>query len=89
ALLEQKVNPDHRIGHILVRNGHATAADITSFIETENPERLVYESVSASRVPHTILAEHLIIINAETLSILYVSTGGREQRARDTLEEYY
>lgn len=89
ALLEQKVNPDHKIGQVLVRNGHASSADITTFIEGENPDRLVYETVTQSRIEHEILAERAIIINAETGSVLYASTGGNERRARDLLSEYY
>lgn len=89
ALHEQKINPDTKIGAILVRNGHATNEDITAFIENENPERLVYETVSSTRIPHEILREHEIIVNAETRDVIYCSTGGTERNARSIVELYY
>ena len=89
ALFEQKINPDTKIGQILVRNGHATNEDITAFIENENPERLVYETVSSSRIPHEMLREYELIINAETSKILYVSTGASQKRAQALLDVYY
>ncbi|MBY0364187.1 MAG: Flp pilus assembly complex ATPase component TadA [Phreatobacter sp.] len=89
ALFEQKINPDTKIGTILVRNGHATHEDITAFIENENPERLVYETVSSSRIPHEMLREYQLILNAETRKVLYVSTGGSQKKAQELLNIYY
>ena len=87
ALWEQNVTSE-RLGDILVRNGFLSRDEVEAFADEHRDRGDADVPASAARIPVDVLERHMILVAAESVDTLWVSTPSDRDTVRRVIAAY-